>query len=199
VGRVAWVALEGPGHRVTHLVVSTAARFGRLVRVPLAAIDPDAAGGALAVRLTSAETAALPARPAISSVVPPGGWLLPGTYVAVLGAAPPRGETTGGGANALTAPPSVRLGTGTAVLDRWGTGVGVAAGVCCDPARGQVQGFLLRLGGGLRTLFGGGREVEVPAPLVGRVTEGALWLAGEHRALTAGARAVPVGGSGAGR
>jgi hypothetical protein len=40
VGRVAWVGLQGPRYRVTHLVVSSGARFGRRVRVPLAAIEP---------------------------------------------------------------------------------------------------------------------------------------------------------------
>ena len=45
-----------------------------------------------------------------------------------------------------------------------------------DPATGRLQGFVLRVGGVLTTLLGGGESVDVGSGLVERVEEGTVRL-----------------------
>ncbi len=80
------------------------------------------------------------------------------------------GNTAGGG----TGLPEISKGA--AVLDRNGDDVGVVDDVRLDAVSGQLQGFVLRVGGTLRTLFGGGETVDVEASDVERVESEAVRL-----------------------
>ncbi len=68
------------------------------------------------------------------------------------------------------------LGKGAVVIDSQGDDVGVVDDVLFDRDGGQLRGFVLRVGGVLRTLFGGGDTVEVDAAQVERVAEGIVHL-----------------------
>ena len=68
------------------------------------------------------------------------------------------------------------LGKGAIVVDSQGDDIGVVDDVLFDQNGGQLRGFVLRLGGVLRTLFGGGDTVEVAAAQVKRVAEGIVHL-----------------------
>ena len=62
------------------------------------------------------------------------------------------------------------------VLDKDGDDVGVVDEVRINERDGAVQGFVLRVGGVLRTLFGGGEHVEVTRSQIDRVSEGVVQL-----------------------
>jgi sporulation protein YlmC with PRC-barrel domain len=68
------------------------------------------------------------------------------------------------------------LGKGAMVVDRDGDDVGVVDEVLFDQEGGQLRGFVLRVGGTLRTLFGGGETVEIPASDVEHVAESLIHL-----------------------
>ncbi len=57
---------------------------------------------------------------------------------------------------------------GAVVLDSSGEVVGVVDGVVVDPETGRTDGVTIRVGGMLRTFFGGGECVRVSA---GEITE----------------------------
>jgi hypothetical protein len=59
-----------------------------------------------------------------------------------------------------------------------------------DPAAGQLMGFVLRAGGELRTLFGGGEVTEVSCSQIDRVDEGAVYLRLTKEELAPAARPV---------
>jgi sporulation protein YlmC with PRC-barrel domain len=68
------------------------------------------------------------------------------------------------------------LGKGAVVMDSDGHDVGVVDDVLFDQNGGQLRGFVLRIGGVFRTLFGGGDTVEVDVSQVERVAEGIVHL-----------------------
>jgi sporulation protein YlmC with PRC-barrel domain len=68
------------------------------------------------------------------------------------------------------------LGHGAVVFDRNGDDIGVVDEVIFDQNGGQLRGFVLRVGGALHTLFGGGESAEVSADQVERVDEGVVHL-----------------------
>jgi len=71
---------------------------------------------------------------------------------------------------------NVGISRDAVVLDRNGDDVGVVDEVRVDPATETVMGFTLRVGGVLRTLFGGGEKVEVTRSQIDRVSEGTVQL-----------------------
>jgi sporulation protein YlmC with PRC-barrel domain len=62
------------------------------------------------------------------------------------------------------------------VVDRDGHDVGVVDDVRVVPKTETVQGFTLRVGGLLRTLFGGGEKVEVTRSQIDHVDDGIVHL-----------------------
>jgi sporulation protein YlmC with PRC-barrel domain len=68
------------------------------------------------------------------------------------------------------------IAKGALVLARDGEDVGVVDEVRLDAATGDLRGFVLRIGGVLRTLLGGGDAIQVGREEVARVEEGAVHL-----------------------
>jgi sporulation protein YlmC with PRC-barrel domain len=85
----------------------------------------------------------------------------------------------------------ILLPKGAIVLDRGGHDIGVVDDVRFDQASGALLGFVLRLGGPIRTLFGGGETVEVPAAQVLRVDEGTVYLRVDRDELARGGHRPP--------
>jgi sporulation protein YlmC with PRC-barrel domain len=82
------------------------------------------------------------------------------------------GNTAGGTGGAGAAGDGTGLpeiSKGAVVLDQHGEDVGAVDDVRLDAATGQLRGFVLRVGGTLRTMFGGGDTLEVGASEVDRV------------------------------
>jgi acyl-coenzyme A synthetase/AMP-(fatty) acid ligase len=67
------------------------------------------------------------------------------------------------------------IGKGAPVYDRAGQALGVVEDVVLD-RRGAMRGVVLRVGGPVRTFFGGGNWVQLTGDLVARVEEGRVHL-----------------------
>jgi uncharacterized protein YrrD len=185
-GSVERAVVNPEANEVTAFVVSTGALFGRDVLVPLRGIErasPD--GDAIRLALTKEEIERLPAYVPADYVVPPADWVYTGAYAFgpyggfVWPAAYGGYQYTAGPGGSGTAPGQPEeptIGKGAVVFDRDGEDLGVVDDVLFDPASGRLRGFVLRVGGVLRTLLGGGDTVEVTREAVDRVAEGAVHL-----------------------
>src|SRR5919201_2599070 len=170
-GSVARAVVNPETNEVTEFVVSTGALFGRDVLVPRREIgraSPD--GDAIRLALTREEIERLPAYIPADYVVPPAGWTYAGAYAfgpyggyvwpaAYAGYQYP--VRPGGTGTAPGRPEEPTIGKGAVVFDRDGEDLGVVDDVLFDPESGRLRGFVLRVGGVLRTLLGGGDTVEV--------------------------------------
>ena len=79
-------------------------------------------------------------------------------------------------------PDQVSVSKGALVLDRNDDDIGVVDDVRFEAETGRLQGFVLRVGGALRTLFGGGDTVEVSRSQIESVGESIVKLrSGEGR------------------
>jgi uncharacterized protein YrrD len=85
--------------------------------------------------------------------------------------APPVGPT-----DPTTRPDAFTIGKGAVVMAAGGEDVGVVDDVRFEASTGELDGFVLRIGGVLATLFGGGAQVTVGRDTVDRVAEGAVYL-----------------------
>jgi sporulation protein YlmC with PRC-barrel domain len=176
-GSVQRAVVDPPTNEIRELVVSTGGLLGRDVLVPrheLEAATPD--GDTLRLRLSKAELERMPDYVPANYVPPPTGWTFPAAYAF-------------GAYGGFIWPvefqhwqlPSVpadddSIGKAAVVLDRDGEDLGVVDDVRFDPASGRLQGFVLRVGGVLTTLLGGGETVEVGGDLVERVEGGVVRL-----------------------
>ena len=73
-------------------------------------------------------------------------------------------------------PEQVTLTKGALVLDTHDDDIGVVDDLRFDADTGQLQGFVLRVGGALRTLFGGGETVEVSRQQIKSIGESIVTL-----------------------
>ena len=87
-------------------------------------------------------------------------------------------------------PDQVTLTKGALVLDRHDDDIGVVDDVRFDAETGQLQGFVLRVGGALRTLFGGGDTVEVSRYQIESVGESVVTLRLAKEEVEAAAQAA---------
>jgi sporulation protein YlmC with PRC-barrel domain len=86
-------------------------------------------------------------------------------------------QTAAGDApDAVDAQAEIGIGKGAMVVAAGGDEIGVVDDLLLDESSGQLRGFVLRLGGMLQTLFGGGDTVEVPAEHVARIDESTVYL-----------------------
>ena len=197
-GTVQWAIIDPRSNDVTDVVVRAGAFLGRDVVVPRAELDRASADGdVLRLQLGKEELDNLPAYAPAQYVAPPPDWVPPAGYglpyssflwpAAAPYTAPgyvyPAAYGYGAGAAAPPAVPAqapesqgIELGKGTIVIDRDGEDIGVVDDVRFDAGSGDLRGFVLRLGGTLRTLFGGGDMVEVSAAQVERVGAGTVRL-----------------------
>ena len=77
---------------------------------------------------------------------------------------------------AIDEPDQVTLTKGALVLDRNGDDIGVVDDLRFDAGTGRLEGFVLRVGGALRTLFGGGDTLEVSRPQIEDIGESLVRL-----------------------
>jgi sporulation protein YlmC with PRC-barrel domain len=191
-GSVQRAVVDPRRNEVTDFVVSTGGLLGYDVLVPRAEIERASDDGdALRLRLTKEELERLPAyapaayAPPASGWVPPVGYGFPyGGYLWPLGTGaglppattlPASDPGAAAGASGFGSSPGEadgdlpEISKGAVVLDRNGEDVGTVEDVRLDAASGRLRGFVLRVGGTLRTLFGGGDVVDVDVAEVERV------------------------------
>jgi sporulation protein YlmC with PRC-barrel domain len=184
LGSVERAVFDPDSKQVRELVVSTGDLFGRDVLVPVQALEQQGPGGdRVVLKLTREEVEALPPFVEAGYVAPPPGWVPPGDLGLAYGSylwpaagaapmvAPPMGQT-----DPTAQPEAFTIGKGAVVMAAGGEDVGVVDDVRFEASSGELEGFVLRIGGVLTTLFGGGSQVTVGREDVDRVAEGAVYL-----------------------
>jgi sporulation protein YlmC with PRC-barrel domain len=200
-GSIERAIVDPKSNEITEFVVNTGGFLGRNVRVPRAEVESASQDGdALRLRLSKADLEGLPTYVPTDYVPPPmwwgpslaygfpvGGALWPAAYGGPLSTmAPVDPLARGAGVDPGMTPPAdvqspdaesdVSIPKGASVIDRDGNDVGVVDDVRLDPNTGQVLGFVLRVGGVLWTLLGGGETTEITSSLVDHISEGAVHL-----------------------
>ena len=175
-GKLEHAIVDPQRNEVTEFVVSTGGLFGKDVIVPREEIEQATAeADALRLRLDKEQLRQLPEYEPVDYSGPPQGWLPSTGYGFPHGgylwpiAPGPRIEAPTTAAEPWEAPHAVSIDKGSAVLDRDGTDVGVVEDVRLASDNDRLEGFDVRLGGRLRTLFPGGDVLYVGAELVGSV------------------------------
>lgn len=209
-GTLQWAIVDPQTREVTHFVISTDALFGRAVQVPRDEVERASRDGeVIQLGLTREQLEHLPSHVPDTYGPPPSGWLPspafafpPGAYLwpamtpVVPMTAP--GMHAGATASDVATPGTIgastpaqqsgateiAIGKGAAVIDSSGDDIGVVDEIYYEEHSGTLRGFSLRIGGTLRTLFGGGETVEVPARTVERIGESTVYLNVEKEALT---------------
>jgi sporulation protein YlmC with PRC-barrel domain len=185
LGSVERAVFDPDSKQVRELVVSTGGLLGRDVLVPVGALDQQGPGGdRIVLKLTRAEVETLPPFVEATYMPPPPGWIPPGdlglAYGSYLwpaaGAAPMVAPTMAPVDPNAPQSETFTIGKGAVVMDANGDDVGVVDDVRFEASSGELEGFVLRLGGVLTTLFGGGDTVTVTREDVERVAEGAVYL-----------------------
>lgn len=192
-GSIDRAVMDPASNQITDFVVNTGGWLGRQVLVPVAEIEAARRDGdVLRLRLSKQDLEQLPTFVPEQYAVPPAGWvppeayalpysgfLWPASYAAPVPyvppvTAPPVSQDTS--LSDVSDPEEVSIPKGAVVLDRAGEDVGVVEDVRLDAASGQLAGFVLRVGGTLRTLFGGGDCTEVTRSQVDHVSSGVVHL-----------------------
>lgn len=173
IGHIDRAVVDPRTNEVTDIVVRTGTIFGRDILVPREEIERGSRHDddeAITLMLTKDELEQLPDyvpeqyAPPVSTWVAPVGYGFPASgYIWPIAVDPMVGGTPVMVPDDETAedPDTVTLTKGALVLDRHGDDIGVVDDVRFDAASGNLQGFVLRVGGALRTLFGGGDTLEV--------------------------------------
>ena len=172
IGNVDRAIIDPTTNEVTNIVVRTGAIFGRDILVPREDLERGVQDDdAIRLNLTKEQLEALPDYQPEAYGPPPGTWVAPGGYGLPTGSYvyPLAVDPMMGGMPVLIPDENaaydetdpVTLTKGALVLDRNGDDIGVVDDMRFDTESGKLQGFVLRVGGALRTLFGGGDTVEV--------------------------------------
>lgn len=175
---------------VTHVVVRTGAIFGRDIVVPREDVErANQDGDTIQLDLTKDELERFPDFVPERYGAPPPTWVAPAGYgfpassyawpVAMdpmLGPVPMAVPEELEDDQEIEEPDQVTLTKGALVLDRHDDDIGVIDDLRFDAETGQLQGFVLRVGGALRTLFGGGDTVEVSSYQIESVGESVVKL-----------------------
>jgi sporulation protein YlmC with PRC-barrel domain len=189
IGSVDRAVVDPRTNEVTHIVVRTGTIFGRDIMVPRVDLERGSLDGdTIQLDLTKDELKALPDFVMEQYGAPPPTWVAPAGYgfpstgyawpIAVdpmMGPVPmmlPEDERD----TETEDPDKVTIAKGALVLDRHSDDIGVVDDVRFDADTGRLQGFVLRVGGALRTLFGGGDTVEVSAHQIEHVGESMVRL-----------------------
>jgi len=189
IGSVDRAVVDPRTNEVTHIVVRTGAIFGRDIMVPREDLERGSQDGdTIHLDLTKDELKEFPDFVMDQFSAPPPTWIAPAGYgfpaagyawpVAVdpmMGPTPMviPDDTLD---DEMEEPDQVTITKGTLVLDRHSDDIGAVDDVRFDAETGQLQGFVLRVGGALRTLFGGGDTVEVSRHQIEHVGESLVRL-----------------------
>jgi len=178
-------AVFDPGSKqVCELVVSTGTLFGRDVLVPVQAVEQQGPGGdRIVLTMTRPQVEALPPFVEAGYVAPPPGWVPPGdlglaygSYLWPAAGAAPMVAAPTGVVDPASHPDAFTIGKGAVVMAAGGEDVGVVDDVRFEASTGELEGFVLRIGGVFATLFGGGAQITVGRDDVDHVGEGAVYL-----------------------
>lgn len=175
IGSLNRAIVDPQTNEVTHVVVSTGAIFGRDIVVPREDVErANQDGDTIQLDLTKDELERFPDFMPEQYGAPPPAWVAPAGYgFPASGYAWPIAMDPMMGPVPMVVPDElvddedreepdqVTLTKGALVLDRHDDDIGVIDDLRFDAESGQLQGFVLRVGGALRTLFGGGDTVEV--------------------------------------
>lgn len=187
IGTLERAVVDPHTNEVTDFVVRTGAFFGRDIMVPREDLERAAEDGeAIRLTLTKDELEKLPDYVPERYGAPPPTWMAPsgygfpaGDYVWPLAYDPMLGPTpmpmpidTIG----TEEPDLVTLNKGALVFDNHGDDIGVVDEMRFNEQTGRVEGFVLRVGGALRTLFGGGDTLEVSRYQIESVGESTVRL-----------------------
>ncbi|MCC6176400.1 MAG: PRC-barrel domain-containing protein [Chloroflexi bacterium] len=176
VGSVERVIIDPTTRDVVAFVVNTGSLIGRDVLVPLdEVVDTADEGDTVCLRIDKADLDTLRTYDPTEYVAPPMG-VVPAGYAFIADGF--LWPTTAG---AVMDPTEGRtqlqdVASGAAVVDRDGDDLGIVDDVRLDAKTGDLCSFVLRVGSGLVTLFGGGETVEVPAEAIDRIEDGAVFL-----------------------
>jgi sporulation protein YlmC with PRC-barrel domain len=181
LGSVQRAVFDPQRQEVTQLVISTGGLLGRDVLVPIeqvAGARPD--GDAIQLTLDRASVERLETFVPEQYGMPPAGWIYPGAYgfgayggfVWPMPYVPPPQPAPGVSPHDQEA----TIAKGATVMARGGEDVGVVDDIRVEGRRGELQGFVLRIGGALRTFFGGGDTVVVDRQAIDRVEDGIVYL-----------------------
>ena len=205
-GSIDGAIIDPSTNHIREFVINTGGLLGRQVLVPYAEIEAASRDGdALRLSLTKDELDRLETYLPDQYVAPPTGWVPPAAWAIPYGgylwpasfAAPmpyltptstvpaqtaanmPASGSTAERTGSLAGvehPDDVSIAKGAIVLDRDGEDIGVVDDVRLNAQSGQLTGFVLRVGGTLRTLFGGGDCTEITRSHVDHVSEGVVHL-----------------------
>jgi sporulation protein YlmC with PRC-barrel domain len=190
IGSVDRAIVDPRTNEVTHVVVSTGAIFGRDIVVPREDVErANQDGDTIQLDLTKDELERFPDFMPEDYGAPPPTWVAPTGYgFPATGYAWPIAMDPMMGPGPMVVPEElvddadveepdqVTLTKGALVLDRHDDDIGVVDDMRFDAETGQLQGFVLRVGGALRTLFGGGDTIEVSRYQIESVGESVVKL-----------------------
>jgi sporulation protein YlmC with PRC-barrel domain len=203
IGSVDRAIVDPRTDELTHIVVSTGALFGRDIMVRREDLEQGARDGdTIQLSLSKDELEQRSDFVPEQYVPPPPTWVAPAGYgfpasgyvwpVAMdpaSGAMPPLPPAAYVDDERSEEPDLVTLSKGALVLDRHSDDIGVVDDIRFDAETGRLQGFVLRVGGTLRTLFGGGDTVEVSRAQIESVGESLVRLRLAKEEIEAAARA----------
>lgn len=189
IGSVDRAIVDPRTNEVTDIVVSTGAIFGRDIVVPREDVErANQDGDTIQLDLTKDELERLPDFMPEQYGAPPPTWMAPTGYgFPATGYAWPIAMDPMMGPAPMPIPEEyvdehteepdeVTLTKGALVLDRHDDDIGVVDDLRFDADTGRLEGFVLRVGGALRTLFGGGDTVEVSRYQIETVGESVVKL-----------------------
>jgi sporulation protein YlmC with PRC-barrel domain len=193
IGSVDRAIVNPQTNEVTHIVVRTGAIFGRDIVVPREDVErANQDGDTIQLDLTKEELERFPdfaieeyGAPPLTWVAPTGYGFPAGSYAWPIAMDPMGGpmpmpmpeEMVDDRTSAdVEEPEHVTLTKGALVLDTHDDDIGVVDDLRFDADTGQLQGFVLRVGGALRTLFGGGDTIEVSRYQIKTVGESVVTL-----------------------
>mgnify|MGYP001248758266 CR=1 FL=1 len=182
-GTIKGAVVDPRSREIDQFIVSTGRLLGRDVLVSRAELE-NATGDAetLRLRLTRKQLEDMPDYVPANYIPPPAGWSAPVDYEALPSDVFMWPATYA--APTETAAPSLliedqtepALMKGARAVDRDLEDVGVVDEVRFDAGSGRIEAVVIRLGGAVRTMLGGGETVDVDASLIDEVAEGAVRL-----------------------
>lgn len=184
-GKVRSAVYDHARNAISGFVVSTGGLLGREVIVPRELLETASKDGeVLHLEITKDELDDVPSYVSDEYTDPPPAWIPPSGYVYPTAGylwpigfddriAPARYPTPSEEMNAelRESQRTVHVEKGSKVIDVDGDDLGVVEDVRLDSDNGEITGVVIRYGGTLQTLFGGGDKLEVPGTLIERVDD----------------------------
>jgi sporulation protein YlmC with PRC-barrel domain len=185
-GTIGQVVIDPATNEITDFVISTGTLLGRDILLPLAVLEQASRDGETVVLdITKEQLDEMPDYVPRDYMPPPSGWLVPPGYGYPTNAYlwPSTYQYMDPMPNWAREDETLKLNKGSTVMDADGEDIGVVEDVIFDPESGRITGFVLKIGGALQTLFGGGETVEVHGDLIDRVGDRFIHLRGKKEEI----------------